>query len=240
MSEKGPQIYSVAFEGSHRAGKGTQIDLLARKLDSLNIPYLVVHGAGSRPNKGETQADPVSEWWAKMNKELRSISGATDLEKWNQASDRLAREVIVFRERILKKIAKERGSNFAMLLLDRSLISRAMLRDDIENAGVIEREVADVSTASPGRVNASRMMAPDLIFNLVADIPVLLGRLDEQDPKYEFRKRNIESKAPFYEKGKELLPAFIRDRVIQIDASSTPEQVHQQIMERINQLMSKT
>lgn len=237
MSEKIPRILSVAFEGSHRAGKGTQIELLTKELESVGIPYLVVHGAGSRPNKGMNLGDPVSDWWTKTNAELKTVKGATDLEKWNQASDRLAREVIVFRERILRKIAEEKGSDCAVLLLDRSLISRAMLNDPIQESPAEECKTADISTAPAGAPKTIKMMVPDLIFNLVADIPVLLSRLDKTDPKYEFRKKNIEEKSPYYFKGKALLPVSIRDRVIQVDASSSPEQIHQEIMAQLARLI---
>lgn len=47
-----PKIFSLGFEGAHRSGKGTQIELLSRSLEDKRIPFLIVRGDGSRPNKG--------------------------------------------------------------------------------------------------------------------------------------------------------------------------------------------
>lgn len=46
MNEK--RIYSFAFDGVHRSGKGTQIELIQKILDEDGIPSISVRGEGYR------------------------------------------------------------------------------------------------------------------------------------------------------------------------------------------------
>lgn len=55
------RIISLGFEGSHRSGKGTQIEIIAERLKEIDLPFLVVRGDGSRPNKGNDPGDPYSK-----------------------------------------------------------------------------------------------------------------------------------------------------------------------------------
>lgn len=91
-----PNIISVGFEGPHRSGKGTQIELLSRTLEEKGIPFLVIRGDGSRPNEGIHLGDPVSEWWSFALPELKKEN--PNLEDWNKSSYHLARELLVFRD----------------------------------------------------------------------------------------------------------------------------------------------
>jgi thymidylate kinase len=121
-----PRIISIGFEGPNRVGKGTQIELLSSQLDKMEIPYLVVRGDGSRTNEGNQAGDPVSEWWSKTLPLLKKPENK-DTELWNESSTRLARELIVFRDRILPNIAQLNNKPLAVLLVDRTLLSRTMV-----------------------------------------------------------------------------------------------------------------
>lgn len=215
-----PKIYSLGFEGSHRAGKGTQIELLSRNLQDKNIPFLVVRGDGSRLNEGKSLGDPVSQWWKNFLPELTRED--TKLEDWNQSSYRLARELIVFRDRILPKICQETDSNVAVLLVDRSIISRTMIPREL-NPELSEYDLYPKNLV--GNNITVEKVCPDIIFNLIADVGVLLSRLDPLDPKYIIRKRNIENKAIWYNDAIRFIPESVRDRVIEIDSSMSPEYI---------------
>ena len=111
-----PNVISIGFEGSNRSGKGTQIELFSSHLEKMDIPYLVVRGDGSRPNQGKHIGDPISEWWSKILPLLKSPENK-DSDLWNYSSARLARELVVFRDRVLPNIAEHNNKPVAVLLV---------------------------------------------------------------------------------------------------------------------------
>lgn len=222
---KSPDIFSIGFEGSHRAGKGTQIELFKEKLEKLQIPFVVVRGAGTRPNEGKHEGDPVSEWWTKRLPLLRRDWAS--IEDWNDSSYRLARELVVFRDRILPNMLKESGSSIAFLLVDRSILSETMTQR--EN-GDDKIDLYPDSIRTKGKIITAEEVCPDILFNFITDQKTLLSRLDSNDPKYEFRKALIEQKADWYKNAKEYIPEDLRDKVVEIDASKNPEEIHDEIV----------
>jgi thymidylate kinase len=219
-----PRILSIGFEGPSRVGKGTQIELFKKKLDELGIPCLAVRGDGSRPNEGRHLGDPVSEWWESMLLKLRSK--AADYEDWAESSYRLARELIVFRDRVLPRIAK--GMPFAFLLIDRSILSRTMIPRERKPENIVEQLYPEEARRR-GRKITVQKVCPDLIINLSADLDTLLARLDREDPKYEFRKELIIKRYAWYKDAIEFIPEELRGRVVQVDSKKTIEDVHDEI-----------
>lgn len=226
MMEK-PTIISIGFEGPNRSGKGTQIELISNQLKEKGIPYLVVRGDGSRPNQGEHKGDPISEWWSKVIPLLKNPENK-DSDLWNISSSRLARELIVFRDRILPNIAKENESPVAVLLIDRTLLSRTMVP---RSQGT--KDIANNLYPKNSKFTSVEV-CPDVIFNIVVDKETLLNRLDINDPKYEFRKKLILEKYFWYLNAHEYIPEELRDRVIQIDGSSDPNKINIEISKVIN------
>lgn len=104
------EVISIAFEGMHRAGKGTHIEALKSKLAEDGIPAVDIRGEGSRAGRGETAGDPHSEWWLKLNQELHKKQGDEDATKWDEAAYRLARELIVWRDRFISNQVKAAGT----------------------------------------------------------------------------------------------------------------------------------
>ena len=229
---KSPEIFSIGFEGSHRSGKETQIELIKEKLEKLQIPFIIVRGAGSRPNEGKYTGDPISEWWTKKLPLLRR-EGAS-IEDWKDSSYRLVRELMVFRDRILPHILKESGSNIAFLLVDRSILSETMISRENRNENG-EINLYPDSAKMKGKIITAETVCPDILFNFIADKEILLSRLDKNDPKYEFRKRLIEQKADWYKNAKDYIPEDLRDRIIDIDASKTPQEIHNEIMKFLSE-----
>lgn len=236
--EKSEKIISIAFEGMHRVGKGTHIEALKEKLAKSGIPCVDIRGEGSRPGKGEEARDPRSEWWLKINEALRKKEGKEDATKWDEAAYRLARELIVWRDRFLARQIKEAQVPSGVLIIDRSLLSRAAFikqrmqhppekifsSEDLYPSGIQRRKKISID-----------MVLPDLIIELVAPKEVLIGRLDPDDPKYDFRKRNIEDMYDTYMDAKSHLSREIQERIVTFDASNDQEAVFNEIENIIKQ-----
>lgn len=176
--------------------------------------------------KGGHLGDPVSQWWADFLPELTKED--TKLEDWNQSSYRLARELVVFRDRILPRICQETSSELAVLLIDRSIISRTMIPREL-NPNLTEYDLYPPSDVKGGI--STEKVCPDIVFNFIADTEILLSRLDLEDPKYAIRKRNIENKATWYKEAVQFIPENLRDRIINIDASASPEYIKRAIQD---------
>lgn len=224
------KVFSVAFEGMHRVGKGTQIELLKKKLESLGIPTLSIRGEGFRSGKGEADHDPSSDYWQVMSEELRNGGG---FEKWEEASHRLARELIVWRDRILKQKIENEDAPYGVLLVDRSLISKTILHKLQQTAS--SSEPLPDSELYPEKYGKRKkitpeMVLPDLIIEFVAPQDVLLSRLDKSDVDYEFRKNNIINNYELYTSAKESLPTKIRERIITLDASKDVQALLQEVI----------
>ena len=224
---KESKIISLGFEGSNRAGKGTQIEILSNKLKEMNIPYLTIRGDGSRPNEGKHKGDPISDWWSKTIPLLKEKVNK-DGELWNISSTRLARELLVFKNRVLPKMATENNKPVAVLLIDRTLLSRTMVPRS--------QKIVDIKNNLYPKDSKFNLedVCPDIIFNILVDKDTLLSRLDHNDPKYEFRKNLILEKYDWYLDAHKYIPTELQNRVIQIDGSSDPETVNKSIIEIIN------
>lgn len=229
------KIFSIAFEGMHRSGKGTQIELLKNKLSEIGLPCIAVQGEGYRRGIGSSPEDPQSDVWQKLSDQLKRGEG---FDIWDEASYRLARELIIWRERVLNKEVSETLSPLGVLILDRSLISKSLLK-------TLQLKPSPTKIFSPDELYPDAiqhrkkitvdMVLPDIIFNLIAPKDVLLSRLDPQDPKYEFRKNNIIKDFDLYTSAKMHLSEEIKKRIVDIDSSAPAEEVYKAVMEQIKQ-----
>ena len=221
-------IITIGFEGPNRVGKGTQIDQLSRLLSSLSIPYLVIRGDGSRPAKG-SQGDPTSLWWDSINPKLHTLSDPLD---WELASCRLVREMIVWRKRVLPRMVKAAKTGLGVLLVDRSIISRAQI---VRETGSLNLGDLYPQAILRKRKISAEMVCPDIIFVLTAPVEMLLARLDPNDPKYNFRRSLINTKGKWYE-DITWLPRHIQERVVTIESTKTADIVAGEIL---HQLLSR-
>ena len=179
--ENKPNIPIVGFDGNHRVGKGTQIDILSMSLADRGIRPLVLRGDGSRPGLGDSESDPHSLWWQGFREYIKQFDNEYDA--WRIGARRLLGEAAI-------KLASVNDSMTSVVLFDRSRISRTQmtlkegLATDFEimyrNNGDDEYDDADL-----------KEFVPDLTIYMHAPASILLGRLSSQDPKYEFRRRNI-------------------------------------------------
>ncbi len=227
------RIYSIAFEGMHRVGKGSQIELLKGKLTEAGIPCISIKGEGYRSGSGLSSHDPKSDFWDKLNSQLKSEA---NLQLWDEASQRLARELIVWRDRVLSGEIDKTLSPFGVLLIDRSLISKAILKR--LQLGEPTNKVFSSEDLYPELIRTHKkitigMVLPDIIIELIAPKEVLLSRLDMKDPEYDFRKHNIENNYDLYMDAKQNLPPEVQERIVTIDSIGAPEEVYSKVIEVI-------
>ncbi len=228
LTSKTPvEIISIGFEGPNRVGKGTQCALLRGWLAERGIPSLIVRGDGSRTGSGERPEDPPSPWWQAVNRRLYGLP--VDYEAWNRAAYRLARELVVWRDRVLPGLVRAQGQRLGVLLVDRSLLSRTMIlraMGTTDGTGDLYAE----RYRTKGRRISPETVCPDLIVNLTAPRRALLARLDPGDPKFEFRKRLIEETGDWFDDAAAYLPRPLRSRVVKVDASEETERVFRRVV----------
>lgn len=229
------KIFSIAFEGMHRSGKGTQMELLKNKLNEMGVPCISIQGEGYRRGAGSSPEDPKSDIWQKLSEQLK---GGEVFDIWDKASYRLAREFVVWKERVLTREISETLSPFGVLIVDRSLISRSLLKTLQLNpspAKIFSPDELYPDVIQHRKKITVDMVLPDMIFNLIAPKDVLLSRLDPKDPKYEFRKNNIVKDFDLCVDAKMHLPEEIRRRIVDIDSSVPIEDVYKTIIDQIKQ-----
>lgn len=227
------RIFSIAFEGMHRVGKETQMELLQKKIQAAGIPCISIKGEGYRYGAGEQPKDPQSDFWEKISEQLNK---GADPAVWDEASYRLARELIVWRDRILSRQIDKTLAPFGVLLVDRSLISRAIAKS--VDSPPPPKKIFSSEELFPQDVQHRKeitpeMVLPDAIVELVAPKEVLLARLDATDPEYEFRKSNIESKFDIYTDAKHHLSPEIQSRIVTVDSSASVDEVYNKIAEEL-------
>lgn len=234
--KKENKIFSIAFEGPHQAGKDVQIGLLRSELEKAGIPCLSIRGEGYRQGSGASSADRESDVWKKISGELNDVKNGAEWGRWDEASYRLARELIVWRERILSGKIDKALAPFGVLLIDRSLVSKATLKS-LQLEPPPEKIFSNEELYPPESQHRKKvtvdMVVPDLIVELSAPKEVLLTRLSAGDPNYDFKRDNIENKYEQYTEAKEHLPEEIKRRIVNIDSSGKPEEVYQNILGEI-------
>jgi len=221
------ETISVGFEGPNRVGKGTQCALLRDWLAERAVPSLIVRGDGSRTGSGECPEDPPSSWWQAVNRRLHEMP--VNYEEWNRAAYRLARELVVWRDRVLPRLVRAQGRRLGVLLVDRSLLSRTMILRAMGATDVAGTLYAE-RFRTKGRRISPDLVCPDLIVNLTAPRQVLASRLDPGDPKFEFRKRLIAETCDWFGDAVAYIPRHLRSRVVEVDASDEAERVFRRVV----------
>jgi len=225
MEEGSPETPPIiAFEGINRAGKGTQIDRLKSTLCEVGISFVELRGDGTREGSGNHDGDPFSPWWQEYSKKLRD-EGTTD--EWNYAAYVLAQEINGWRQSAHKL-------NKQVMLLDRSILSRASFMIDRVTPLVDVLLIDDLYPIQPGPKLAIEDILPDIILELTAPKHVVLSRLDPDDPKLAFRTRLIEQNYETFYSSKKRLPDLVQGRIITIDSSQPRDIVFDNVLETLD------
>lgn len=225
----GERAKIIGFDGIHRSGKGTQISKLETGFGENDIASLTVRGDGTRDGKGDTPGDPYSKYWQERSTHLRSKDAKP--EDWHASAYDIVHELH----------DHATSGQHEAILADRSLISRAAFM--LYSGATPGRKGFDLEELYPVREHIPRNrrinlkhVLPDILFHLEADDPdVVMSRLDPDDPKYEFRARNIQTTFDGYRRAARALPPEVRDRLHTIDAALEEGVVHQQIVRALGE-----
>ena len=218
------KIPIVAFEGINRAGKGTQIELLKNELAEMGMSSIELRGDGTRDGLGSHEGDPVSSWWQQNSEKLRESGNA---EEWHRAAYQLSLDLVSW-----KKSAEELKKD--LIILDRSLLSRATFVIDRDSPTVDILEISDLYPVQTKEKLKLEDILPDVIIELVAPKDVLLDRLDPDDPKSKFREKVINSNYENFYDAKNRLPKIAQERIITIDSFQPIDMVFDQVLENLN------
>ena len=223
MSVERPKAVCVGLDGLHRAGKGTQAALLHAAITEHGGRSIIVRGDGTREGLGLSAGDPYSDVWQARSQRVKSPEGNT-VEAWNAASYVLMRELGELRK----------TDEYDAVIVDRTVLSRAafLLHRGIALEGTrltLDELYPDNVSGEYEALDLAETL-PEVIFELRSSSPSdLLERLDNDDPKYTFRARNIKGGFNPASIAKVHLPEEIEQRVTVIDAMQEIETVHNEI-----------
>lgn len=230
------KIYTVGFDGLHRCGKGTQIDMLRKYLSKQEIPHVVLRGDGTRKGRGEEVFDPVSEWWQE-NYDSFFKNNNDPLEvhrKSNLIYSRLAREIDYYRKRKLLQEVKKSSSNKGVLLLDRSYFSHAFVMRQLNPDIPLEDALKGIH---PHNKIEFGPIIPDVTFLFNLPKKSLIERCmnsEDYPEKREFRMENI---SKHYDTFQNISSEMIKNpkyNLYYIDGTPSPEKIHKRILYELN------
>ncbi|MFP4424407.1 MAG: hypothetical protein ACLFP2_04205 [Candidatus Woesearchaeota archaeon] len=225
-------IRRISFEGMHRSGKGTQLELFANYLDQQGIPYHIHRADGSRKGLDESIDDPYSKWWQVLRPYLMAVdeNGNYDPAIWDIAYRKLAGEIWDTYHTIFPQQLAAQGKDVGYLLLDRSVLSRCFVKRREQEIGL-----EDMLRFRDLQGKERKTIIPNLCFVMQCEKHVLLDRNEQRNGKYEFRKRNIEN---YYEDFVQTYESVDKEllNLILLDADKDPKQIHEQIIERCEAL----
>jgi thymidylate kinase len=234
------QISTVAFEGPHRVGKGLNITKLSTYLTHKGTPHVVLRGDGTRPGLGESIGDPPSEYWVKTGQLLRNPD--TPKEMWNYASYVLSKELLIWKNVYLPRLIIESSTNKGLIILDRSILSRTMIPRELIEPSEWEREVPLSLYKKPanwkGKPISIDAVAPDTVISLVAPLNTLIGRLEKDNSKFEFRKRLLTSRYDWYLNAADYIPQHLKPRVKEFNTDLPPDEVFEKILTNLQQTIN--
>lgn len=211
----------IWFDGLHRWGKGTQIELLKIFLAKNWRQVFSAKGHGSREWLGENPEDNKSERRKQNYLNLKDKNFPNYYELWREAWQRLQRELKVLQY----KISKDKSVKKPIILLDRTVLSRYH----------VERQ----KNANYDFDNLlSEAVIPDIIFVISCDIEHLKNRFtyeELQTKQWQFRRNNLVTNAPVFEEITNNLPEPIKDNTIIINGLDSVDNVHKNIIQKVEE-----
>jgi thymidylate kinase len=219
-------LSSIAFDGIHRCGKGTQISMLQSALQERGIHNLTIRWEHYRDWKWLNYiTDPFSNW-------RHENKMSTD---YDAKSQRLSRELRYFYAKFLPNLLAKIWVENSIIIQDRSIVWRYMFKN-------AEWECTkDIETLQYGKHErmVDSVIVPDLIFVLQPSQQELLRRLEtwynslQENAmiRHTYKKDYITRMYDNYYNGLSMMPEGIRTRTYHIQSDSHAIDIHQEIIE---------
>lgn len=222
------KIIIVGFDGLHRSGKGSQIQLLKEHIELEGDLVHILRGDGSRLGEG-TESDPHSKWWQDYQSNLKQTDNEGNLIEtyWDTAANKLNHELFTFVYFQFPDILETQNKEMGYVLLDRTLISRYFVKkrtkDETTLESLLKFKFEDLDTCNT--------VVPTYSFILHAPKTVLLQRnekISDHPQKYLFRKKNIDE---YYNHFEEITRNIHTDlfSIYHLDATENPIDIHNKI-----------
>ena len=108
--------------------------------------------------------------------------------------------------------------------------------DTSDDVSIHDLYPGNSSLDSGSRVDFKKTL-PSILFNLSPKNPkVLLDRLDKDDPKYQFRSRNIKGGFNAAQSAVDLLPKNLQEIVVDIDCSEDERVIHNRVVRSLGRV----
>ncbi len=233
-----PKISVVAIEGLHNSGKSTQIAGLYSNLKKDGILVVVLRGHGFRSGVGLDIGDPISSWWQRnypLFIEAGKKGGDFFMDSESKATNKLYQEFFDIKYSLSLKM-KRLGFNKAVILLDRSIVSRLFIwHGHSKNPNF--KDLLSFTYKNTHNKETKIMPIPDLLIILNVSQKLLLKRnqnKSERKDKILLNKKIILSRYQDYVKLINNLPKNIKERTFIINAGRSKTAVQKEILKLIN------
>lgn len=232
------KIIVVAFDGLHRSGKSTQIELLQKDLLSKNVFSLVARGDGTRRGTGSSVFDSPSLWWRKhFNYFQQKHPLDEEIKKMNLKYQKLNREINHFKDNILPPTIKNGKYRSGVLILDRCYVSRYFTMRNL--LGEISLEEA-IYCYNPKTKKQVEVIIPELTFVLHAPKDILLKRITESITDFhdiEFKTNIVQNYYSLFEKIIQELSA--KNKIEMINSELTSKEISECVNKKVEELLNE-
>ncbi len=211
-------ISIIAFDGVHRCGKGTQIELLQNKFAQEQIENLIIRWEHYRNWSGsDTLSDPYSER-RQLNKHKSN---------YDEKSERLNWEIYNLVKEIYPNHLLSEGHKKWVIIEDRSIVGRYMFKHS---------EWEDTDNLHTFRLwewnnLIQNVIIPDIIFVLQPSKEELIKRLNSwlEVLSSNYKEKFIQEKYELFYKWLSIIPDHIKERIIHITWDEDPIELHKYI-----------
>ena len=221
----------IWFDGLHRSGKWTEIDLLINFCIENGYNPFLRKGHGTREWLGKEERDPNSERWQINAPKLKNRATANFNELRIEAAARLQTELSTSYNALqIAPVAKP------IILLDRTVISRYFTELQFNNKLDFDTMLTFKPTPDSGIMGIQKTIIPDLIFVLECNLDTLKSRFTPEElttDKGKFRRDNIQRTFDLFQSIIHNIPKSIADNVRIIDGNRKPHEVHKEVIEII-------
>ncbi len=226
-------IKIIGFDGLHRCGKETQINLMKEELDRRNIHSIVLRGDGTRKGEGLDERDPLSIWWRKNRPFFLSgsLSREEILETSDQIYSRLTREINYYYRKVFPEDIATKGVKDGVMLLDRTFFSHLFVMRQL-NRGISIKDA--LTTYHPRNKSLISPIIPYITFVFDVPLEVLLERCNSSVDSPEKRSFRIKNLYNHYQTFRELLDemSLQKDyRVRIVEGNSGSLEIHKPLLD---------